>query len=102
MHNRLVLASILSTALMHAQATTSLNGTVTDLSGAVVPNASVTLVSNDTAAQREARADTEGRYAFPQVQPGRYRLLAKAAGFSDVVVNDIRLLVGSPTTIGIV
>src|SRR5262249_21930041 len=48
------------------------------------------------------RTDTEGRYSFQQVQPGRYRLLAKAAGFSDVIVNDIRLLVSSPATIPIV
>src|SRR5436189_1710585 len=99
MYNRLVLASILcvlSTVPLMAQATTSLSGTVTDLSGAVVPNAVVSLVNNDTSAQREARTDTEGRYSFQQVQPGRYHLLAKAAGFSDVIVNDLRLLVGSP------
>ena len=94
--------SVFLAAMLHGQATTSVSGAVTDLSGAVVPNASVTLVNNDTAAQREARADSEGRYAFLQVQPGHYRLLAKAAGFSDVVVNDIRLLVGSPATISIV
>src|SRR6266446_3360531 len=105
MHNRLVLASILcvlSPILLMAQATTSLSGTVTDLSSAVVPNAIVTLVNNDTSAQREARTDAEGRYSFQQVQPGRYHLLAKAAGFSDVAVNDIRLLVGSPATVPIV
>ena len=83
--------------LLNAQATTSLSGVVTDLSGAVVPGATVTLVNDDTSAQRETRADKEGRYSFQQVQPGRYHLLAKAAGFSDVVVNDVRLLVSSPT-----
>src|SRR5712691_1646874 len=105
MYNRLVLASILgvlSPILLMAQATTSLSGTVTDLSSAVVPNATITLVNNDTSAQREARTDTEGRYSFQQVQPGRYHLLAKAAGFSDVIVNDVRLLVSSPATIPIV
>src|SRR5216684_4383399 len=105
MHKRLIVAPILfvlSTVLLTAQSTTSLSGSVTDLSGAIVPNASVTLVNNDTSAQREARTDTEGRYSFQQVQPGRYHLLAKAAGFSDVIVNDIRLLVSSPATIPIV
>src|SRR5438093_11439874 len=105
MRNRLFLAVILcvlSTIPLGAQATTSLSGSVTDLSGAVVPNASVTLVNDDTTAQREVRTDTEGRYSFQQVQPGHYRLVAKAPGFSDVIVNDIRLLVGSPATIPIV
>ena len=100
MHNRLVLACILcvvSTVRLIAQATTSLSGSVTDLSGAVVPNASVTLVNNDTSARRESRSDTEGRYSFQQLQPGRYHLLAKAAGFSDASVNNLRLLVGSPS-----
>jgi hypothetical protein len=36
------------------------------------------------------------------VQPGHYHVLAKAAGFSDVIVNDVRLLVDSPATIPIV
>src|SRR5262249_7327264 len=89
-------------ALLGAQATTSVSGAATDLSGAAVPNASITLVNNGTSAQREARSDIEGRYSFQQVQPGNYHLRAKAAGFSDIVVNDIRLLVGSPATVSIV
>jgi len=94
--------NILFAAMLNAQATTSVSGTVTDLSGAAVPNATVTLVNDDTSAQREARTDTEGRYSFQQLQPGRYHLLAKAAGFSDAAVNELRLLVGSPTTVPIV
>jgi Carboxypeptidase regulatory-like domain len=105
MFKRFILASVLSAllpALLAAQATASLNGAVTDLSAAVIPNATITLTNSDTAAQRETRSDAEGRYSFLQVQPGHYRLLAKASGFSDVVVNDIRLLVGSPSTIPVV
>lgn len=88
--------------LLNAQSTTSVSGTVTDPSGAVIPNANVTLINNETSAQRETPVDAEGRYTFQQVQPGHYRLVAKAAGFNDVVVNDIRLLVSSPATIPIV
>src|SRR5947209_3800314 len=94
--------SVLLAAGLNAQATTSISGSVTDLSGAVVPNAAVTLVNDDTSAQRETRTDTEGRYSFQQLQPGRYHLLAKAAGFSDAAVNDLRLLVGSPAPASIV
>src|SRR5437016_1974781 len=105
MYKRTILVLILSVllaALLNAQDTTSLSGSVTDPSGAGVPNATLTLINNDTSARREIRADTEGRYSFQQVQPGHYHVLAKAAGFSDVIVNDIRLLVDSPTTIPIV
>jgi hypothetical protein len=88
--------------LLHGQSTTSLNGTVSDSTGAVIPNASITLVNNDTTARRETRSDDEGRYSFQQVQPGHYRLEAKAAGFSGTVVNDVRLLVSTPATVPIV
>jgi hypothetical protein len=87
---------------LYGQTMTSLTGTVTDPSGAVVPGATVTLVNDDTAAQREDRSDSQGRYSFAQVQPGHYHLAAKASGFTDVTVNAIRLLVNTPATIPIV
>src|SRR5205814_10186228 len=59
-------------------------------------------INNDTSARRETRSDGEGRYSFQQVQPGRYRLEAKATGFSETVANDIRLLVSTPATVPIV
>src|ERR1700694_3127007 len=105
MYKRTILAIILSlllAGLWKPQDPTSLSGSVTDPSGAAVPNATLTLINNDTSARRETRADTEGRYSFQQVQPGHYHLLGKAAGSSDVIVNDIRLLVDSPATIPIV
>jgi hypothetical protein len=88
--------------LLHGQATTSLNGTVTDTTGAAVPNVSISLINNDTSAQRETRSDGEGRYSFQQVQPGHYRLAAKATGFSETVLNNIRLLVSTPATVPVI
>ena len=85
-----------------AQAVTSVSGTVTDPTGAAVPNAAVTLINDDNSAQRAVTTDPEGRYSFQQMQPGRYHITAKAAGFNDVIINDVRLLVNSPATIPIV
>src|SRR6266566_2725815 len=93
----LLVAGVLS-GLLLAQSTTSLRGTITDPTGAVVPKASVTLINDDTSLERETVSDSEGRYSFPQVQPGRYHLAAKAQGFSDVAIHDIRLLVSQPAT----
>lgn len=104
MNKRLTIAfslCLLVTRLLSAQATTSLSGTVIDPTGAVIPNAALTLANEDTAALRETTSDSEGRYSFQQLQPGRYRITAKAQGFNEVVVNDIRLLVSSPATIPI-
>jgi hypothetical protein len=95
------LSSTLLAGSLFAQQT-QLSGTVTDPTGAVIPNATLSLVSTTTGAQRDATADGEGRYTFLQVTPGSYKLTAKAAGFSDVVVNNLDLPVNSPVTVPIV
>ncbi|HET8549271.1 MAG TPA: TonB-dependent receptor, partial [Bryobacteraceae bacterium] len=87
----------------------SIVGTVEDPSGAVVPNATVTIVSTETGATREVQADSSGRYSIPNVLPGRYDMTVKATGFRsvqrsglDVSINqvtreDIKLEVGQIT-----
>ena len=92
----------LAAVVAFGQATTTLNGTVTDPSGAVIPGATLTLTNTGTSLEREATSDSQGRYTFTQVQPGSYTLKATAAGFNDVIVNDIRLLVNTPATIPVV
>jgi hypothetical protein len=81
--------------------TTSLTGTVTDPTGAVVPSATITIVEIQTGAQREVTSDNQGRYTMPQLTPGTYKLTAKAAGFADVVINNLELLVNQPATVPI-
>ena len=81
--------------------TTSLTGTVTDPSGAVIPGAGISIVNTQTGAHRSATADTQGRYTMPEVAPGTYRLTAKAAGFADVVIEKVELLVNQPATVPI-
>ena len=58
-----------STAAM-AQATTSLNGRVTDPTGAVIPGASVRLTLPATGAVRANTTDASGQYQFSQLAPG--------------------------------
>jgi hypothetical protein len=96
------LASFLFFAgVLSAQSLTSLTGTVVDPSGAAVPNANLTLLNVQTNAERSVTSDSRGNYLFAQVNPGLYKLTAKAAGFADIVVNEIRLLVASPATVNI-
>src|SRR6185295_3437960 len=85
-----------------AQSFTSISGSVADPSGAVVPNAAVSLENVNTNSKRETTSNSSGNYSFVQILPGNYRLTAKAPGFADVIVNDLRLLVNSPATVGIV
>ncbi|MBS1859373.1 MAG: carboxypeptidase regulatory-like domain-containing protein, partial [Acidobacteria bacterium] len=81
--------------------TASLSGTVTDPTGAVIPNATLTVTNTQTGATRTDTSDTQGRYTIPQLPPGTYSLGAKAAGFADVTIAPIQLLVNTPTTMNV-
>src|SRR5262249_47781176 len=70
--------------------------------GAVIPNATITITNLATNAQREAESDAQGRYNIAQVMPGKYRLTAKVAGFADLEVKNLDLLVNQPATLPIV
>lgn len=64
-----------------AQFSSSLQGTVTDNTGAAIPNAAVTLRSEDTAVSRTAQTDASGVYRFVSIAPGRYTVSATAEAF---------------------
>jgi hypothetical protein len=95
-----VLCCILSVAtLASAQtATTSLRGTVKDPSGALVPGASVTLVNKAIGKTYSAVSNSDGYYAFQQIQPARYVITVAAAGFSNQT-KTAELLVNQPATV---
>ncbi len=89
---------LLTASHLLGQASTSLRGTITDLTGAVIPGATLTLTNVATQASRSANSSEDGSYVFPAVAPGTYQLKATAAGFNDTIVNDLRLLVNVPAT----
>lgn len=99
--------AILSFALLllsgpaFGQATTSLRGTVTDPSNAAIPSATAHLINTDTSVERTATTDQQGSYVFLQVQPGHYRLMVEAHGFSKFEQTGIELLVNSPATLNV-
>jgi len=82
------LLALLSTGLIRAQYTTgTVQGTVTDPTGAVVPNGTVVLRNVDTNASRQFNSGTDGIYYFSAVPPGRYELSVEAPGFTKAVVQ---------------
>src|SRR5689334_18067164 len=91
-------ASLCITGALLGQGLTSVSGTTKDPSGAVIPGAAVVLANVDTGSQRNETTDSQGRYSCSQVQPGSYRLTAKASGFNDITA-DVRLLVNTPATV---
>ncbi|MCW5981411.1 MAG: carboxypeptidase regulatory-like domain-containing protein [Bryobacteraceae bacterium] len=83
------------------QATSSLQGTVTDPSGAVVPNATIEIQHVATQATLTTKSNDVGIYRFPQVQPGTYRIIANANGLAQVGIAEVALPVNQPVTINI-
>ncbi len=74
-----------------AQSTATLQGTVTDQSGAVVPNAKITLTNEATNLQRTATTDAAGNYSVPFLPAGSYRIEAQAAGLQHQTVTHVTL-----------
>ncbi|MBI3473690.1 MAG: TonB-dependent receptor, partial [Candidatus Solibacter usitatus] len=73
--------------------TGSIIGTVKDSSGAVIPNATVTLLNAATNARSETRSGATGNFAALQLPPGTYHLEVSAAGFKKFVREGIVLQV---------
>ncbi|MGD0910282.1 MAG: TonB-dependent receptor [Terracidiphilus sp.] len=78
----LVAILTLPLALVAQTATTSLHGTITDQTGAVVPGAQVLIFNPDSGAKAARAADPHGDYDFEQIAPGKYTITAQAAGFA--------------------
>ncbi|HZB88364.1 MAG TPA: carboxypeptidase-like regulatory domain-containing protein [Terracidiphilus sp.] len=101
----------LTTAASAQLTTADILGTVTDTSGAVVPNATLTLTDLATNQIRTVQSNGTGEYIFPLLPVGHYSILVKAAGFeasktADLSVEagdraraDIQLHVGAATDV---
>jgi hypothetical protein len=77
---------------LHAQSTFgSIRGTVQDNSGAVIAGATIDLSSLDENAQRTTTSGPSGEYAFENLQPGHYKLVAHRDGFADAMVPSATL-----------
>jgi len=68
-------------ALAQGETTSAIVGQVTDATSAAIPGAKVTITNRETALQRSAKTDEEGRFNFPQLKPGTYSVRAEAEGF---------------------
>src|SRR6201993_3975885 len=93
-----LLGCVLGSSLAHAQATTSVRGTVTDPNGNGVPGAAVVLANRESKTERTAATGDQGQYQFLLVPPGSYTLTVKAAGFRSYEQKDLALLVNTPAT----
>ncbi len=85
----LVLSAAFSLSAQSVQGVVT--GTITDPSGAGVPNADVLLLNQGTKVEQKTTAEGNGTYRFPLVPPGVYTVTIKASGFNDREVKDIKV-----------
>ncbi|MGH9929775.1 MAG: carboxypeptidase-like regulatory domain-containing protein [Pyrinomonadaceae bacterium] len=83
----------------HAQVTTgSIRGVVSDQTGAVVPNAKVTLARKSTGGSQTAQTSSSGQFEFTNLQPGDdYTLGVEAANFKTLSLTDVKVSVNQVT-----
>src|SRR5262245_45984495 len=72
----------------------SLQGFITDSSGAALPNAQILVVNISTGATLELTPDKAGRYRVPLLPPGEYELHVTASGLQPVERRGLQLAVG--------
>src|SRR5215510_6373394 len=81
---------LLVTSMAFCQATFgTLTGTVTDSTGAVIPNASLEIVNEGTNIARKVTSDSAGNYELTHLIAGAYRVTAKAGGFKTFILRGI-------------
>ena len=91
-----VLCILSSVSSLFGQAVNStVLGTVTDSSGAVVAGAKITLTESSTSVSRSGQSNESGNFVFPDVPPGNYTVTVENAGFKKDERKDVVLLVNA-------
>jgi hypothetical protein len=76
-----------------------ISGTVTDSSGAAIPNAAVVITNTDTGAVHNLVTNEEGTFSVPFLQSGHYEVLAGAPSFTKADHKNLTLTVGETLTV---
>ncbi len=92
-------ALLLAVPLAADVSTATLNGTVKDQSGAVLPSATITVVNAKQGTTLTASTDRRGEYRVPLLRPDVYAITCELAGFQKETRTDVTLAVGSTARI---
>ena len=79
----------------------SITGTVQDTTGAVIPNAQVTLTNNDVGLTLETRTNASGGYTFSPVRIGHYSVSVTASGFAKTTQQNLTVTVSQVLQVNI-
>ena len=85
-----------------AQGTTgSINGTISDNTGAVLPGVTVTVSGPAIMGVQTGTTNEQGQYRFPSLPPGTFRVQYELSGFSTVVREGIAVNIGFTATVNV-
>jgi Carboxypeptidase regulatory-like domain/TonB dependent receptor len=95
-----LLVALMSVAAFGQGATTSasLTGTVTDSTGAVILDATVTVMNLANGVTRTDTTSGSGNYRFDSMSPGSYSIKISKSGFAVTTASNVRLAIASTTT----
>jgi hypothetical protein len=79
----------------------AITGTVTDSTGAAVPNASVTLVNTDVGLTTQATTNEAGEYTFQPVRIGHYQVSVTASGFAKTTQQNLTVNVSQKLQVNV-
>jgi Carboxypeptidase regulatory-like domain/TonB-dependent Receptor Plug Domain len=97
-----VLSILLAPVRTHAQvAGATLTGTITDPTGAVIPQAKVSIRNTATGVVTDLQANTDGLYSAPNLIPGPYEVTVSAEGFQTQIMPGITLTVGAQQVLNV-
>jgi len=85
----------------HAQYRTSIQGTVTDPTGAVIPGAKLTLKDNANNATQVRTSDAAGVFNFNALPADQFTLTVEAAGFEKNILSKLQLIPEQPNSINV-
>ena len=77
------------------------SGKVTDISGAAIADARISILDVATALRSSTVSGSDGNYALPQLSPGKYELMVEAAGFRTYRRQGITLAVGDKASLDV-
>lgn len=95
--------SLIAGIAVSAQVTTtgSISGSVTDPTGALVANATVTTKNVETGIEHTATTSDNGTFTIPQLERGTYKVTVQTSGFKTAEITNVRVNVGTPTTVNV-
>ncbi len=88
-----VLFAVAASLVAQSGSTGAILGTVSDATGAIVPNAKVTVTNSSTNVSVETVTSSTGDYNVPSLNPGPYRVTVEASGFQKSITSQLVLTV---------